>query len=83
VRDPDRSVFLARKAVEWEPHQAEHWSTLGLAYYRVGDPRAALEAVLRANRLRHSEDIADAFLLAMIYCRLGDNDEAHRWKSIS
>jgi tetratricopeptide (TPR) repeat protein len=79
LRDPERSVFLSRKIIDREPRQERHWSTLGMAYYRAGDPWAALAALTQANRLRGSQDLADAFLLAMVYWRLGHKAHARQY----
>src|SRR2546426_1045847 len=78
LRDPDRSVLLARKAVDWGPRQERHWSTLGMAYYRAADPRAALGALNQASRLRGSRDLADSFFLAMVHWRLGEKGQARQ-----
>jgi hypothetical protein len=47
LRDPARAVELATQATKttYRPHQAEHWSTLGIARYRVGDWNGALQAL--------------------------------------
>jgi serine/threonine protein kinase/tetratricopeptide (TPR) repeat protein len=79
-RDPDRSVRLAREAIARAPRHEKYWSTLGLAYYRARDPWAALGALRQARRLTGSQDVADAFLLAMVHWRLGDKVKArHRY----
>jgi tetratricopeptide (TPR) repeat protein len=77
-RDPDRSVWLARKAIAEAPRREQYWSTLGLAYFRAGDPWAALGALRQASRLRGSQDVADTLLLAMVHWRLGDKVQARQ-----
>src|SRR5262249_25449220 len=45
VRDPQRAVALAKKAVERAPKNGEDWNTLGVAHYRAGDMKAAIDAL--------------------------------------
>src|SRR5262249_24118603 len=46
-RDPDRAVSLAREAVELEPRQPVAWNTLGIALYRAGRWKDAIEKLER------------------------------------
>src|SRR5262249_30332855 len=45
VRDPDRAVKLAKKAVQLVPLAGGSWNTLGVAHYRAGDWKAAVAAL--------------------------------------
>jgi tetratricopeptide (TPR) repeat protein len=78
LRDPDRAVALARKAVQLAPKDANNWGTLGTAHYRAGDWQAAVAALDRSLALKPGWD-ADAWLfLAMTHRKLGRDDEARR-----
>ena len=76
IRDPGRAVELAKKAVELTPKQGNHWNTLGVAQYRVGDSKAAIEALTQSMGLRKGGDSNDWFFLAMARWQLGDQAEA-------
>jgi serine/threonine protein kinase len=79
LRDPGRAVALAQKTVERTPRREGAWSALGLACYRGGDPRAALDALKRANHLRGEPAVVDALLLALVYWHLDDKAQARQW----
>jgi serine/threonine protein kinase len=79
LRNPGRSVRLARQAVAEAPRQGEYWFTLGLAWYRAGDLRAALDALQQGNQLRRGWDPGDGFLMALIHWRLGNKELARQW----
>jgi len=76
LRNPTEAVELARKAVELEPENANHWDNLGVAQYRAGDWRAALDALEKARKMRGGKDPYHRFFLAMTYWQLGKRDEA-------
>jgi tetratricopeptide (TPR) repeat protein len=76
LRDPVRAVELARKAVELEPKDPACWNALGIARYRVGDWKAAVEALTKATALRNGGDANDLFFLAMARWQLGEKKEA-------
>jgi tetratricopeptide (TPR) repeat protein len=72
LRDPERAVSLARKAVAAAPDSATYLNTLGVALYRAGRPAqaiAALEQSLAANKGQLAA--FDWFFLAMARHRLG------------
>ena len=79
LRDPAQAVRLAMKAVTAEPESANHRNTLGVAYYRKGDDKAAIGALETAMRMRAGGDSFDWFFLAMAYWRLGDSAKARMW----
>ena len=73
LRDVAAALPLAEKAVRLAPKSAHYLNTLGVAYYRAGRYREAVEA-LRAN-VETQEDWAlahDLYFLAMSYHRLGE-----------
>ena len=79
LRDPDRAVELAKKAVELEPKEGTYWNTLGVAHYRAGDWKAAIEALTKSMELRNGGDSFDWFFLAMAHWQLGDKPQARSW----
>jgi serine/threonine protein kinase/WD40 repeat protein/tetratricopeptide (TPR) repeat protein len=79
LRDPKRAVGLAKKAVDLAPKEGTLWNTLGVAQYRNGEWKLAIEALTKAMELRHGGDANDWFLLAMSHWRLGDKAQARSW----
>jgi WD40 repeat protein len=77
LRDVDAALPLAEKAVRLEPKTAVYLDTLGLAYYRAGRYREAVE-VLRPNVENQLDtDLAyDLYFLAMSHQRLGETARA-------
>jgi tetratricopeptide (TPR) repeat protein/serine/threonine protein kinase len=78
LRDPDRAVKLAGKAVELSPKNGGVWNTLGVAHYRAGDHKAAVAALLKSRDLRRGGDASDSLFLAMAYGKLGDHEQARK-----
>jgi tetratricopeptide (TPR) repeat protein/WD40 repeat protein len=88
VRDPERAVSLARKAVTAATDQPLILNTLGVALYRAGrhaQAIAPLEKSLEAGK--GASDAFDLFFLAMARFKLGqitqaraDFDRAVRWR---
>ena len=72
-RDPQRAVELAGQAIELQPEDPGHWSSLGTAHYRAGDWEDAIAALAQYNEYSH-----DTFFLAMAHWQLGHWDEASR-----
>jgi tetratricopeptide (TPR) repeat protein len=82
IHDPAQAVALARRALEIQPKAANVWNTLGVAQYRVGDYRAAIESLKKSEELAPGTDYgANAFFVAMAHWQLGDKDTAHEWYS--
>jgi serine/threonine protein kinase/Flp pilus assembly protein TadD len=79
LRDPVRAVELARKAVQLAPKNGDCWSTLGMAHYRAGDWKAAVDAFDKSMELRAGRDAFEAFVLAMTHRKMGDPTEARNW----
>ena len=76
LRDAARALRLAQKAVTARPESANYRNTLGVAYYRSGDDRAAVAELEKAMSLQAGGTPFDWFFLAMAHWRLGDRDKA-------
>lgn len=77
LRDAKRAVELARKAVALAPKEGSTWNTVGVACYRAGDWRGAIEALRKSEELQAGKQVAyNAFFLAMSYRQQGDATEA-------
>jgi tetratricopeptide (TPR) repeat protein len=80
IREPKRAVELARKAVVLAPASASIWNTLGVALYRIGDLKGAIEALEKSERLAPDKHLADnGFFLAMAHWQLDQKSEARKW----
>src|SRR5262249_5032115 len=90
LRQPHRVVELANKAVELGPNEKTDWGTvwdtLGLACYRAGDWKGAVEALNKSRSLdvrnRHP-DVRALFVLSMAYWKQGAEDEARKWYTLA
>ncbi|HMC65906.1 MAG TPA: tetratricopeptide repeat protein [Gemmataceae bacterium] len=78
-RDPDQAVRLATRAVELAPQAGGFRNTLGVAYYRAGDWKAAVAALTKSMELSKGGDSSDWFFLAMTQWKLGDKEQACKW----
>ncbi len=77
TRDVERSLGLARRAVELEPDKSIYLNTLGVAQYRARqyvEAIATLERSLAAGRGEY--DAFDLFFLAMANHRRARRDQA-------
>jgi serine/threonine protein kinase/predicted Zn-dependent protease len=79
LRDGHEAVRLAKAAVAAQAEDGNIWNTLGVAYYRDGEHRAAIDALNKSMELRAGGDSYDWFFLAMAHWKLGNRDEARRW----
>jgi WD40 repeat protein len=83
LRDPGQAVRLAETLIRRYgprgPTDGNYWNTLGMAYYRVGDWKAAVAALGKSMGLRKGGNSFDWFFLAMAHQRLGAKEEARRW----
>ena len=78
-RNPARAAEHAKKAVELAPKEGDFWNTLGVAHYRAGDWKTAIEALEKSMQLRKGGDSLDWFFLAMARWQLGDKERARKW----
>jgi tetratricopeptide (TPR) repeat protein len=82
LRNPDEAIVWARRgiAAAQGPDRGRIWNTLGVAYYRKGQWKRAIEAQEMASRLRPGGPTDDEFfILAMSYWHLGDRALAERY----
>jgi tetratricopeptide (TPR) repeat protein len=79
LRDPGQAVAHAQKAVELAPDSGAIWNTLGVAQYRNGAWKAAVEALMKSVQLRKGGDSFDFFFLAMAHWQLGEKVKARAW----
>jgi serine/threonine protein kinase/Tfp pilus assembly protein PilF len=90
LHDPARAVQLARTATNlaaklnrdrgrFGNELGKFWSTLGVARYRAGDKKGALEALDRSMQLQKGGDSADWFFAAMAHWQLSDKNQARKW----
>jgi tetratricopeptide (TPR) repeat protein len=70
LREQDLAVSAARRAVEMEPDNGNHWKTLGGAYYRAGDWPSAVEVLNNSLELRPGAKDTNQFFLAMAHWQL-------------
>jgi uncharacterized protein HemY len=54
---------LATKIVELVPNEGSFWNTLGMAHYRAGDWKAAVEALNKSIELHQGAETSDWFFL--------------------
>jgi uncharacterized protein HemY len=78
-RDPVQAVELAQQAVKLAPRQGACWATLGVAHYRAGNWKDAVEALDKSREFRKGGDAFDFFFLSMATWRLGQRDDALKW----
>jgi tetratricopeptide (TPR) repeat protein len=75
--NPARALGLAKKAVDRSKGtDADHWNTLGVAEYRLGNWKDAVASLENAKRLHKEKDPADWLFLAMAQWRLGQKELA-------
>ncbi len=81
LRDPQRGLVVARKAVDLAPYSAFAWQMLGWAHYRAGDWKASIETLEKSCALDNPKggDAFQWFFLAMAHWRLGDKDKAREF----
>jgi eukaryotic-like serine/threonine-protein kinase len=79
LRDPQEAMQLATIAVELNP-VGGNWSTLGVARYRAGNHRGAVEALLKSCECKFNKDEPSTlFFVAMAEWQLGNRDSARNW----
>ena len=76
LRHPDEGLAMATKAVELDPDNASYRNTLGIAHYRAGNWREAIESLNQSMKRRKGGDSNDWFFLAMTEWQLGNKETA-------
>jgi tetratricopeptide (TPR) repeat protein len=77
LRDPQRALELARKAIALSPGTAIYLNTLGVAQYRAGQLTEAVATLEKSLAAGKGESNAfDLFFLAMARFKLGQIDRA-------
>jgi tetratricopeptide (TPR) repeat protein len=79
LRDPRLALKLARQVLEQRPQAGVHWTTLGVAHYRICDWSAAIEALEKAVQLDSGGEPTGWFFLAMACWQKGDKEKARPW----
>jgi tetratricopeptide (TPR) repeat protein len=81
-RDPIQAVELAKKATRLAPDR-NNQNTLGVALYRAGEWKEAVEALEKNTKqgvvVSGREVASDFFFLAMTHWQLGDKEKAREW----
>jgi serine/threonine protein kinase len=78
-QDAGRATALAQDAVAADPNNGAYWNTLGVARYRKGDWKGAIEALTRSAELNAGREPSDGFFMAMAHWQLGDKKQAILW----
>jgi tetratricopeptide (TPR) repeat protein len=77
LRDPERGLRLAERAVGQAPGSYSYRRNLGVALYRLGRFQEAIDALRRAATVdRNRPRAVDLFFLAMSHQRLGNAEQA-------
>jgi serine/threonine protein kinase/Flp pilus assembly protein TadD len=78
LRDPKQALFHAEKGLSKNPTPPEN-NTVGVAYYRIGRFKEAVDTLSEVARLRNDICKDTYFFLAMALWQLGDKNEARDW----
>jgi tetratricopeptide (TPR) repeat protein len=76
--DAATAISLASKAIAAYPECGTYWNTLGAAYYRTQDFRAAVATLERACVFHNGGTAFDHFLLAMAYAQVGNCEHSRQ-----
>ncbi|MEX0679483.1 MAG: protein kinase [Pirellulales bacterium] len=75
----DKAAVEYVNAIELAPQDGYFRNTLGVAQYRAGNWKAAIEALEKSMELRDGGDAFDWFFLAMASWQLDHKDDARQW----
>jgi eukaryotic-like serine/threonine-protein kinase len=79
-RDPRRASELANEVIENSPKVRDVWTTLGVAHYRAGDWKDAIDAIEKSEAAAPGLfTSANGFFLAMAYWQIGEKQKGHEW----
>jgi uncharacterized protein HemY len=76
VRNADRAVELAKKAIERSPGNPTYLNALGGAYYRKADWAMCISSLRQAMELRHEGNAYDWYFLAMAQWQKGEREKS-------
>jgi tetratricopeptide (TPR) repeat protein len=79
LRDPGQALQFAQRALELEAQVSNTWNTLGIAHYRAGNWKDAIDALENSRQYRKGGDAFDFYFLAMAHWQSGHKDEARQW----
>jgi serine/threonine protein kinase/tetratricopeptide (TPR) repeat protein/WD40 repeat protein len=81
LRNPARAIQLAEGVLQVEEQVGLEWkwNTLGVAHYRAGHWKAAIDCLEKSRVLRNGGDAFDFFFLAMAHWKQGREKEARQW----
>jgi serine/threonine protein kinase len=77
-RNPERAIELSKKALQHEPLSAEYWLYLGVAQYRAGKWKDALQALDKSKELNFGRENGGLFFRATAHWQLGDQKQARK-----
>jgi serine/threonine protein kinase len=77
--NPQEGLTAIRRAVDLVPGLWAYWNTLGVAAYRVGDYKTAVEALAKSMSLNKPGDASDYFFMAMTRWKQNQPAEARKW----
>ena len=73
------ALTLAMQVVDRCSEGEAYWNTLGVAYLRNGEPRAAIDALDRALGLAVDDNPFNHVFLAIAHAQLGEREQARHW----
>ena len=79
VRDVNKAIALAAKALELQPQSGDVWNIVGEAHFRAHHWDLAIGALKKAGDLRHDENVTGWYHLAMAYWQKEDKEQARKW----
>ncbi|MFO0892727.1 MAG: tetratricopeptide repeat protein, partial [Isosphaeraceae bacterium] len=80
ARRPRLAVELAEEAVRLNPAIGANWNTLGVAHYRSGDWKSAVQALNTSmERLAGFDEGSNLFFLALATWQMGNQGEARKY----
>jgi tetratricopeptide (TPR) repeat protein len=75
-RNPERALQLANRCVQLAPLASTYWSTMGMARYRAGQWKEAVEAFEKTIELDGDGDAIVLLFISMAQWQLGEKEEA-------
>jgi serine/threonine protein kinase len=78
-RDLPRGLKLSKQLLQHDPTSADHWNGMGLAHYRTGNWKEAVEALKKSIDLSGGGDSFNFYTLAMAHWQLDQKEDAREW----